>query len=92
MTLVKYGPKKWINVNENQEGSFLTKSKFTNLIEESVRVNRHSYMDAVIGVCEQHGIALEEIKKFISPIIKDKIEAEARELNFLPKTNTLPIE
>ena len=79
-------------MTENQESSFLTKSKFTQLVEESVRVNRHSYMDAVIGVCEQHSIALEEIKKFVSPIIKDKIEAEARELNFLPKTNTLPIE
>ena len=79
-------------MTENQETQFLNKAKFTQLIEESVRVNRHPYMDAVISLCEEHNIELEEVKKFIGPAIKDKIEAEARNLNFLPKTNTLPIE
>lgn len=92
MTLVSYGQRKWINVTENQDSQFLNKPKFTQLIEESVRVNRHSYMDAVIGLCEEHNIELEEVKKFIAPVIKEKIEAEARNLNFLPRQNTLPIE
>jgi hypothetical protein len=49
-------------------------------------------MDAVIELCQQHNLELEEIKKFISPIIKEKIEVEARKLNFLPRQNELPIE
>jgi len=49
-------------------------------------------MDAVIHLCEMHEVELEEVKKFISPIIKNKIEAEAMRLHFLPQTNSLPIE
>jgi len=49
-------------------------------------------MDAVIHLCEKHEVELEEVKKFISPIIKNKIEAEAMRLNFLPRQNSLPIE
>jgi hypothetical protein len=49
-------------------------------------------MDAVIHLCEKHEVELEEVKRFISPIIKNKIEAEAMRLNFLPRQNCLPIE
>lgn len=79
-------------VTENQETQFLTKNKFTQMIEESVKVNKSTYMDAVISLCEQHNIELEEVKKFISPVVKEKIEAEAQKLNFLPRPNSLPIE
>ena len=79
-------------VTENQETQFLTKNKFAQMIEESVRINKSAYMDAVIALCDEHNIELEEVKKFISPVIKEKIEAEAQQLNFLPRPNTLPIE
>ena len=46
-------------------------------------------MDAIIKVCEKNEIEIEDIKKFISPVIKDKLEAEAMELNFLPKKNAI---
>ena len=46
-------------------------------------------MDAIIHLCDKNDIELEDINKFISPIIKGKIEAEAMGLNFLPKTNSL---
>lgn len=71
---------------------FLNKNKFTKLVEECVQINKCTYMDAVIELCQQHNLELEEIKKFISPIIKEKIEVEARKLNFLPRQNELPIE
>ena len=47
------------------------------------------YMDAVLHLCEKNDLEPEDMKKFVSPIIKDKIEAEAMALNFLPKQNTL---
>jgi hypothetical protein len=49
-------------------------------------------MDAIIWLWEEHSIEIEDCRKFISPIIKDKLEAEARKLNFLPRTNQLVIE
>lgn len=74
------------------EEQFLSKTKFSKLIEETVIRNRLSYMDAIIEICEQNMIDLLDVKKFISPIIKDKLEAEARALNYLPKRNTLPFD
>ena len=71
------------------EEKFLNKSKFTEIVEETVTEKQLSYMDAVLYICEMNSIDLEDVKKFISPIIKGKIEAEAMALNFIPKQNTL---
>ena len=49
-------------------------------------------MDAIIGICEKNFIDIEEIKKYVSTAIRDKLEVEARELNYLPKQNTLPFD
>ncbi len=70
------------------EENFLTKAKFSKLVEQTVFEKRLSYMDAIVWLCEDN-IEIEDCRKFINPIIKDKLEAEARRLNFLPKTNEL---
>ena len=46
-------------------------------------------MDAIIHISENIDIELEDIRKFISPTIRDKLEAEAMNLNFIPKTNSI---
>lgn len=74
------------------EENFLTKSKFSKLVEKTVIEKRLSYMDAIVWLCEQNNIEIEDCRKFINPIIKDKLEAEARRLNFLPRTNELVFE
>lgn len=74
------------------EKQFLTKAKFAKLIEDVVYKHSVSYMDAVISVCQDNGVDIEDVRKFITPIIKDKLQAEAMTLNFLPRQNTLPIE
>ena len=71
------------------EENFLTKNKFTKLIEKTVSDLKIPYMEAILEVCEKNDIEPEDVKKFISPIIKGKVEAEAMNLNYLPKTNTL---
>jgi hypothetical protein len=71
------------------EEEFLTKSKFTSLVETTVNELKLSYMDAVLHLCEKNNLEPEDMKKFVSPIIRDKIQAEAMALNFLPKQNTL---
>ena len=73
----------------NLEENFLTKSKFTKLIESTVSELKISYMEAVLHLCDKNDIEPEDVKKFISPIIRDKIEAEAMNLNFLPKQNSI---
>ena len=71
------------------EENFLTKSKFTKLVESTVTELKIPYMEAVLYLCEKNDMEPEDMKKFISPIIRAKIEAEAMRLNFLPKQNTL---
>ena len=68
----------------------LTKQKFTKIIEDTVNKKKLSYIDTIIYICEENNIEVEDAKKYVSPIIKEKLEAEARRLNFLPKGNELP--
>ena len=71
------------------EAQFLNKNRFTKLVEKTVSDLKIPYMDAVLHLCEKNDIDPEDVSKFISPIIKGKLEAEAMGLNFLPKTNSL---
>ena len=43
------------------EEQFLTKSKFTKLIESTVGELKIPYMDAIIKVCETNDIEIEDI-------------------------------
>ena len=70
---------------------FMTKAKFSKLVEDIVRKGGVSHMDAIIHLCEKHGIELEDCKKYVSPVIKEKLEVEAMNLNFFPKGNELPV-
>lgn len=73
------------------ESQTLTKNKFTKMVEDTVKEKKITYMDAIVHLCEKNNIEIEDIKKFISPVIKNKIEAEAMKLNFLPRGNELPL-
>lgn len=68
----------------------LTKQKFTRMIEDTVRDTHLSYIDAIVHICEKNQLEVEDVKKYISDPIKEKLEAEARRLNFLPRGNELP--
>jgi hypothetical protein len=71
------------------EEQFLNKTKFSKVIENTVTELCVGYMEAILLVCEKHSIEPEDVRKFISPAVKDKLEAEAMELNFLPKSNQI---
>ena len=76
-----------------KENQFLTKVRFTKLIESTVKDHKLSYMDAIIYVCEFIvDLEVEDVNKYIAPSIKEKVEAEAQNLNFLPRGNTLPVD
>ena len=77
-------------MNDSGESNFLTKKRFSKMIEDTVRDKRLSYMDSIIWICEENIIDLEDVSKYLSPVIKQQIEYEGQKLNMLPKGNTLP--
>lgn len=74
------------------EETFLTKSKFSKMVLDTVQEKDLSYMDAIIWLCEKNNIEIEDIRKYVNPIIKDKLEAEAKQLKMIPGGNTLPLD
>ena len=75
-----------------KEPEFMNRSKFTKLIEAQVLERKLGYIDAIVEVCETTNIDPQDVKKFISPVVKEKLEAEAMKLNYLPKQNELVFE
>jgi len=61
----------------------MTKKKFQGLVEEAVRDLALNYLDAIIHLCEKYKLEPEDAKKYISPVIKDKLEADAMRLRYL---------
>ena len=68
-----------------------TSKTFTLTIENIVKEKDITHMDAVLWYCEQEGLEPDELGTLLSKGLKEKIEANARELNFLPKQAQLPI-
>ena len=71
--------------------SLNTPKTFTLEIERNVREKEITHMDAVLWYCQKEGIEPETVGSLISKGLKEKIEANARELNFLPRTAQLPV-
>ena len=71
--------------------ALITTKNFTIVIENLAKEKHITHMDAVLHYCEQEGIEPEAISSLISKGLKEKIEANARDLNFLPKQAQLPI-
>ena len=70
---------------------FMTKAKFSKLVEAVVRQDGLSHMESILHLCEKYGIEPEDCKKYVSNVIKDKLEAEAMNLHYMPKSAELPI-
>ena len=68
-----------------------TSKTFTLTIENIVKEKSITHMDAVLWYCEQESLEPDDLGTLISKGLKEKIEANARELNFLPKQAQLPI-
>lgn len=66
---------------------------FIKAIEKFVSDKQCDYMDAIIVYCEENDIEIEAAASLIksSSKIKAKVQFEAEELNYLPKTAKLPI-
>ena len=65
------------------EENFMTQNKFSALVETTVQNNNGliNYIEAVASVCEEYEIEIERVSKLISKPLKDKIKANAQQLN-----------
>ena len=73
------------------ELSFLTPTKFSTMIEEMVAEKRLSYMDACLEYYKDNNVEPESLGRLVNKSLKQKIQVEAENLNFLKKSSTLPI-
>jgi hypothetical protein len=70
---------------------FTTSKTFTNAIEIIAKEKYITHMDAILWYCDKEGIEPDSIGSLVSKGLKEKIEANARDLNFLPRRAQLPV-
>lgn len=70
---------------------FSTANEFSLYIEQVVREKKMSYMDAVLNYCKENYLEPDDIASLINKSLKDKIEMDFRELNYLPKQAQLDV-
>lgn len=70
---------------------FSSANDFSLHIEDLVQEKRLSYMDAVLHYCQENLLEPEDVSKLINRSLKDKIENDFRNLNYLPKQAQLDV-
>ena len=68
-----------------------TPKVFSLEIERIAKEKDITHMDAVLLYCKDNQIEPEKVSSLITKGLKEKIEANARDLNYLPKLARLPI-
>jgi hypothetical protein len=70
---------------------FNTPSEFSQHIERRAVHTRSTCMDILLDYCVTNDIEIESVNKLLSTSLKDKLQAEAQDLNLLKvKANKLP--
>ena len=82
---------KQLDIGSIRNEMFKTANEFSLHIEQMVRDSKLSYMDAVLEYCKENYLEPEDVSKLINKSLKDKIEMDFRELNYLPKQAQLDV-
>lgn len=70
---------------------FNTPTEFSQHIERRAVHTRSTCMDILLDYCVTNDIEIESVNKLLSTSLKDKLQAEAQDLNLLKvKANKLP--
>ena len=69
----------------------ITPKKFAIIVDELVRTKHHTHMEAILYYCEQNLIEPDTITRWIDRSLKEKLQADAEALHYLPKTSQLPV-
>lgn len=70
---------------------FKTSNEFSLYIEQTAKEKRMSHMDAVLLYCKENFLEPEDVASRINKSLKDKIEMDFREANYLPKQAQLDV-
>jgi hypothetical protein len=70
---------------------FKTSNEFSLHIEQLVQERRLNHMDAVLEYCKDNYLEPADVSKLINKSLKDKIEMNFREMNYLPKQAQLDV-
>jgi len=70
---------------------FNNANEFSLYIEQIVRDKKVPYMDAILEYCKENYLEPSDVTNFINSNLKDKLELEFRELNYLPKQGKLDV-
>ena len=62
---------------EELEHKIMTKKRFTKAVEALVSKNNMTYLDAMTYIVEQRGMDYMNVKKLLSPALKEKLTNEA---------------
>jgi len=73
------------------ETMFKNSNEFSLYIEQVVKEKKLSYMDAVLEYCKENFLEPQDVAKLINKSLKDKIEMNFRELNYLPTQAQLDV-
>lgn len=82
-----------IMVDDVLTNKSMSSDRFIKEVERLVIKHRLDYMDAVIHLCEENNMEVEAAATIIrnNIRIKSKLQAQAEDLNFLPKSSRLPV-
>lgn len=70
---------------------FKNANEFSLYIEQLVQEKRMTHMDAVLEYCKENFLEPQDVAKLINKSLKDKIELDFQDMNFLPKTAKLDV-
>ena len=68
-----------------------TSMTFSVNIENLVKEKNITHMEAVLDYCKRNEVEPDTVGNLISKSLKEKIEANARDLNFLPRQAQLQV-
>jgi hypothetical protein len=70
---------------------FKNSNEFSLYIEQLVKEKKVNHMDAVLEYCKENFLEPEDVKSLINKSLKEKIEMNFRDLNYLPKQAQLDV-
>jgi len=70
---------------------FKNSNDFSLHIEQLVRDKKMTHMEAILQYCRENFIEPEDIAKLVNKSLKDKLEVNFREENYLPKQAKLDV-
>ncbi len=73
------------------EQNVQTSKTFSLEVEKIAKEKQITHMEAVLEHCREQQLEPDSVTRLISKSLKDKIEGNARDLNFLPRQAKLPI-